>query len=147
MKLHDLHTTPGSKHRIKRVGRGDASGWGRTCGRGEKGQMSRSGAKHRPYFEGGQIPLFRRIPKRGFKSRNHKEFNIVNVATINENFEAGDIVNIETLRAKGIIGDSKLPLKILANGDISISLTVKANKYSAVAIEKIEAAGGSCETV
>jgi len=147
MKLHDLHTTPGSKHRIKRVGRGDASGWGRTCGRGEKGQMSRSGAKHRPYFEGGQIPLFRRIPKRGFKSINHKEFNIVNLSVINSNFESSEVVDIESLRLKGIVGDNKLPLKILANGDISISLTVKANKFSAVAIEKIEAAGGSCEVV
>jgi large subunit ribosomal protein L15 len=147
MKLHDLHTTPGSKHRIKRVGRGDASGWGRTCGRGEKGQMSRSGAKHRPYFEGGQIPLFRRIPKRGFKSINHKEFNIVNLSVINSNFESSEVVDIESLREKGIVGDNKLPLKILANGDISISLTVKANKFSAVAIEKIEAAGGSCEVV
>jgi large subunit ribosomal protein L15 len=147
MKLHDLHTTPGSKHRIKRVGRGDSSGWGRTCGRGEKGQMSRSGAKHRPYFEGGQIPLFRRIPKRGFKNFNHKEYNIVNVSVIDLNFESGETVDIESLRAKGIIGDSKLPLKVLANGDISKAVTVKADKYSEAAKAKIEAAGGSCLTV
>jgi len=145
MKLHDLHTSKGSTHSRKRVGRGDASGWGRTCGRGEKGQKSRSGAVVRPFFEGGQIPLFRRIPKRGFTSPNPTLYNIVNVSVIEAAFNAGDTVDLESLRAKGIIGDNSLPLKILANGDISKSVTVKADKYSATAKSKIEAVGGTCE--
>ena len=147
MKLHDLNKAEGSTHRRRRVGRGDSSGWGRTCGRGEKGQKSRSGAVVRPFFEGGQIPLFRRIPKRGFKSFNRKDFNIVNLAVIETTFDAGANIDIDALRAKGIIGDNALPLKILANGDISKSVTVKADKFSATAKSKIEAAGGTCEVI
>ena len=147
MKLHNLHKTEGSTKRKKRVGRGDSSGYGRTCGRGEKGQKSRSGSVIRPFFEGGQIPLFRRLPKRGFNSRNHKEYNLVNVSVLEAMFEAGDTVTLETLREKGIIGKNSLPLKVLANGEISKSLTVKADKFSAAAKEKIEKAGGTCETV
>ena len=147
MKLHDLHTAEGSTHGRKRVGRGDSSGWGRTCGRGEKGQKSRSGAVVRPFFEGGQIPLFRRIPKRGFTSVNRKDYNIVNLSAIEVAFDADSTVDIDTLRAKGIVGDHDLPLKVLANGDISKSLTVKANKFSVTAKTKIEAAGGTCEVI
>ena len=147
MKLHDLHTAEGSTHRRKRVGRGDSSGWGRTCGRGEKGQKSRSGAVVRPFFEGGQIPLFRRIPKRGFKSLNRKEYNIVNLSAIESIFDAGATVDLENLRAKGVIGDNALPLKVLANGEISKSVTVKADKFSTTAKTKIEAAGGTCEVI
>lgn len=145
MKLYDLNKSEGSTHRRKRVGRGDSSGWGRTCARGEKGQKSRSGAVVRPFFEGGQIPLFRRIPKRGFTSMNRKDYNIVNLSVIESAFDAGGTVDIETLRAKGIISDNQLPLKILANGAISKSVTVKADKFSATAKTKIEAAGGTCE--
>lgn len=147
MKLHDLHTAAGSTHKRKRVGRGDASGWGRTCGRGEKGQKSRSGSVVRPLFEGGQIPLFRRIPKRGFKSVSPKNFNIVNVAAIEEVFEAGAIIDVEALKAKGVIRDNSLPLKVLAHGEISKSVTIKANRFSASAKTKIEAVGGTCELI
>lgn len=147
MKLHDLQPTPGSKKTRKRVGRGDSSGQGRTAGRGEKGQSSRSGAASRPYFEGGQIPLFRRLPKRGFKSRNHKLFAVVNTGALEEVFADGDVVELEVLREKGLVGKSDLPLKILSDGDLSKKLTVKANKYSAAAKAKIEAAGGVCELI
>ena len=145
MKLHELKTAKGSTSTRKRVGRGDASGWGRTCGRGEKGQKSRSGAVARPFFEGGQIPLFRRIPKRGFKSIARKDYNIVNLSVIEQIFDAGDVVDIEVLRSKGVIADNKLPLKVLANGEVSKSVTVKADKFSAAAKTKIESAGGICE--
>lgn len=147
MKLHALHTSKGATHKRKRVGRGDASGWGRTCGRGEKGQKSRSGAVVRPLFEGGQIPLFRRIPKRGFNSVNRKDYNIINLSVLEEVFETGATVDAENLKAKGVIRDNVLPLKILANGEISKSLTIKANKFSAAAKSKIEAAGGTCELI
>jgi len=147
MKLHTLTKSEGSTHRRRRVGRGDSSGWGRTCGRGEKGQMSRSGAVRRPFFEGGQIPLFRRIPKRGFTSMNHKDFNIVNLAKLEEVFDASAAIDSDILKAKGIISDKDLPLKVLANGDVTKSFNVKANKFSASAKIKIEAAGGTCELV
>jgi large subunit ribosomal protein L15 len=147
MKLHDLHNTEGAKRPRKRVGRGDASGYGRTCGRGEKGQKSRTGSVIRPFFEGGQIPLFRRLPKRGFTSRNHKEFDLVNISTLEKLFDAGSTVDAETLREKAVLGKTKLPLKVLGNGEISKALTVKADKFSAAAKEKIEAAGGTCEVL
>lgn len=147
MKLHTLTKSEGSTHRRRRVGRGDSSGWGRTCGRGEKGQMSRSGAVRRPFFEGGQIPLFRRIPKRGFTSLNHKDFNIVNLAILEEVFDASAAIDSDILKAKGIISDKDLPLKVLANGDVTKSFNIKANKFSASAKSKIEAAGGTCELV
>ena len=147
MKLHDLNKTEGSTHRRKRVGRGDSSGWGRTCGRGEKGQKSRSGAVVRPLFEGGQIPLFRRIPKRGFNSLNRKDFNIVNLSVIEAVFDAGANIDFDALRAKGVVADNTLPLKILANGEISKPVTIKADKFSATAKTKIEAVGGTCEVI
>lgn len=147
MKLHNLETAPGSKHRRKRVGRGDSSGMGGTCGRGEKGQKSRTGAKIRPYFEGGQIPLFRRLPKRGFKSLNPTVFHTVNLSKLEANFEADEVVDAEVLRKKGIIGKDDCALKILANGEITKALTVKAEKFSKAAQAAIEAAGGKCETV
>ncbi|UDQ97552.1 50S ribosomal protein L15 [Lentisphaerota bacterium WC36G] len=147
MKLHELKPTDGSKKRRIRVGRGDGSGKGGTCGRGEKGQMSRSGASHRPYFEGGQITFFRRLPKRGFKSMNHVEYNLVNVNTLEAAFEANDVVDLTVLREKHLIRDNKLSLKILGNGEISKALTVRAAKFSATAKAKIEAAGGTCEVV
>jgi large subunit ribosomal protein L15 len=146
MKLHNLHPSA-PKQKRKRVGRGDSSGLGGTCGRGEKGQKSRSGSGYRAYFEGGQIPLFRRLPKRGFNSPNHKSFNIINIATLEENFAANDVVDEKLLREKGFIGKSELDLKILANGEITKPLTVRANKFSASAKEKIEAAGGKCELI
>jgi large subunit ribosomal protein L15 len=147
MKLHDLSPTPGSRRPRKRVGRGDGSGQGGTAGRGEKGQASRSGAQYRPYFEGGQIPLFRRLPKRGFKSPDHKFYAVLNLDILEANFEANAIVDFETVREKGLIGKVDADLKILARGEISKALTVKACKFSAAAKSKIEAAGGVCEIV
>ncbi|NOY74166.1 MAG: 50S ribosomal protein L15 [Kiritimatiellaeota bacterium] len=147
MKLHDLHNTKGAVRSRRRIGRGDASGYGRTCGRGEKGQKSRTGSVIRPFFEGGQIPLFRRLPKRGFTSRNHKEYDLVNVSILEKLFDAGAVVDAEILRGKGVLGKTKLPLKVLGSGDIAKALTVKANKFSASAREKIEASGGTCEVL
>jgi len=147
MKLHNLKPTPGSRHRRRRVGRGDSSGLGHTAGRGMNGASSRTGHTSRPHFEGGQIPLFRRLPKRGFNSPNHKFFNLVNVYVLEENFEAGDVIDQDILKGKGLVGKLKRDLKILADGEITKALTVKANKFSAAAKAKIEAAGGTCEIV
>ena len=144
MKLHDMKPAPGSRKERKRVGRGDSSGLGKTAGRGDKGQKSRTGAVIRPFFEGGQIPLFRRLPKRGFKNADRIIFQLVKLSVIEKNFNAGDEVNAETLRAKSLLGKKELPLKVLADGDITKALTVKAVKFSAAARAKIEAAGGSC---
>ena len=147
MKLHDIAPTPGSKHRRKRVGRGDSSGLGKTAGRGEKGQKSRTGAVIRPFFEGGQIPLFRRLPKRGFKNADRIIYALVNLDKLNDNFEAGDVVDFDALRAKKLLAKSDTIIKILANGEITKALTVKAAKFSAAAAAKIQAAGGTVEIV
>ena len=147
MKLHDIAPTPGSRHRRKRVGRGDSSGLGKTAGRGEKGQKSRTGAVIRPFFEGGQIPLFRRLPKRGFKNADRIIYALVNLNVLDANFEAGDVVDFDALRAKKLLAKSDTIIKILANGEITKALTVKAAKFSAAAAEKIQAAGGKIEIV
>lgn len=145
MKLHELSPNAGSRKRRKRVGRGDSSGLGRTAGRGEKGQKSRTGSSIRPFFEGGQIPLFRRLPKRGFNSPDHIEYTLVNLNILEDNFAAGDVVDAESLRAKNLLGKTERMIKILANGEITKALTVKADKFSAAAKAKIEAAGGKVE--
>ncbi|OVE82560.1 50S ribosomal protein L15 [bacterium M21] len=144
MKLHSLSRTTKRKAR-KRVGRGNGNNWGRTCGRGEKGQMSRSGATHRPCFEGGQIPLIRRLPKRGFTNPNHKYFTLVNVRSLEDNFENGEDVNVDVLAAKHMI-THKLGagLKILGSGELTKKLNVTACAFSESAKAKIEAAGGTC---
>ena len=147
MKLHDIAPTPGSRHRRKRVGRGDSSGLGKTAGRGEKGQKSRTGAVIRPFFEGGQIPLFRRLPKRGFKNADRIIYALINLNVLDANFEAGDVVDFDALRAKKLLAKSDTIIKILANGEITKALTVKAAKFSAAAAAKIEAAGGKVEIV
>lgn len=147
MKLHELSSNPGSRQRRKRVGRGDSSGLGKTAGRGEKGQKSRTGSKIRPFFEGGQIPLFRRLPKRGFNQPNHIEYALVNLNILEDNFAAGDVVDAESLRAKKLLGKAEKMIKILANGELTKALTVKAEKFSAAAQAKIEAAGGKVEVV
>ena len=147
MKLHDIGPTPGSHKRRKRVGRGDSSGWGKTAGRGEKGQLSRTGAVHRPFFEGGQIPLFRRLPKRGFKNADRIVYEIINLSDLENNFDAGAEVNPETLREKKLLAKGNHAIKILANGEISKAMTVKADKFSAAAVAKIEAAGGKVENL
>ena len=145
MKLHELSPNAGSRKRRKRVGRGDSSGLGKTAGRGEKGQKSRTGSSIRPFFEGGQIPLFRRLPKRGFNSPDHIEYTLVNLNILEDNFAAGDVVDAESLRAKNLLGKTERMIKILTNGEITKALTVKADKFSAAAKAKIEAVGGKVE--
>ncbi|MDT8389306.1 MAG: 50S ribosomal protein L15 [Lentisphaeria bacterium] len=144
MKLHELENTVKRQTR-NRVGRGDSSGNGKTAGRGNKGAGQRSGYSRRPHFEGGQIPLFRRLPKRGFNNPNHKEYTIINISILEENFEAGEDVSVETLRAKHLLG-KKLGagVKILGDGEITKALKVTADKFSASAVSKIETAGGTC---
>jgi large subunit ribosomal protein L15 len=144
MKLQDLNNPRGYKKR-KRVGRGDSSGLGRTCGRGEKGQKSRSGSSIRLHFEGGQMPLFRRLPHiRGFKARNHKNWTCVNVSDLEATFEAGAEINAQTLMDSKVISSIDFGLKILAKGTITKAFTVTADIFSAAARTKIEAAGGKC---
>ena len=147
MKLHDISPTPGSRKSRKRVGRGDSSGYGKTAGRGEKGQKSRTGSTSRPFFEGGQIPLFRRLPKRGFKNADRLVYAIVNLGVLEENFAAGEVVDLDSLHAKKLLGKGETLVKVLANGELTKSLTVKAAKFSAAAAAKIEAAGGKAEVI
>ena len=128
-----------------RRGRGHGSGNGKTAGKGHKGQKARSGAP-RPGFEGGQMPLYRRIPKRGFTCRNHKEIVAINLSAL-EKFENGSEVTIETLIEAGVVKNPRDGVKILGNGELTKKLNVKANAFSASAKEKIEAAGGSCEVI
>lgn len=146
MELHSLTPAKGSTHRRMRVGRGRASGKGKTSGRGHKGAYARSGHKHKPLFEGGQMPMARRIPKRGFSNINRKVFAPVNVATLN-GFEVGTVVTMELLRQAGFVNGSWDGVKVLGNGEITKNLVVKAAAFSASAKEKILAAGGSCETI
>lgn len=145
-----LHTLSNSFHRKprKRVGRGHGNNWGRTSGRGEKGQKARSGSSIRPHFEGGQITYFRRLPKKGFKSPDHTKFNVVNLDTLDAAFAVGEVVDVTTLAQKGMIGKLENGgLKVLARGEISKALVIKANAFSASAHDKIVAAGGTCESV
>ncbi|CAM2362323.1 50S ribosomal protein L15 [Listeria seeligeri] len=146
MKLHELKPSEGSRKERNRVGRGTGSGNGKTSGRGHKGQKARSGGGVRLGFEGGQLPLFRRIPKRGFTNINRKEFAIVNLDVLNR-FEDGTEVTPELLIESGIIRNEKSGIKILSDGKIEKKLTVKANKFSAAAKEAIEAAGGKTEVI
>lgn len=145
MKLHELKPSEGSRKERNRVGRGTGSGNGKTSGRGHKGQKARSGGGVRLGFEGGQLPLFRRIPKRGFTNINRKEFAIVNLDVLNR-FEDGTEVTPELLVETGIIRNEKSGIKILSNGNIEKKLTVKANKFSGTK-EAIEAAGGKTEVI
>jgi len=146
MKLHELKPAEGSRKAPKRVGRGIASGNGKTAGRGHKGQNARSGGGVRPGFEGGQNPLYRRLPKRGFTNRFRKEYAIVNVEELNR-FEAGTEVTPELLIERGIVKNPRDGIKILGDGEIKVGLTVKANKFSQSAVEKIQAAGGKTEVI
>ena len=146
MKLHELSPAKGSKHSKKRVGRGPGSGLGKTAGRGEKGQKSRTGYSSRPGFEGGQMPLVRRVPKRGFTNIFRQEYEVVNLDTLEERFEAGVDVTVELLRERGLVGKAGR-VKVLGRGEISKSLTVHAHKFSGTAAEKIAAAGGKAEVL
>ncbi len=146
MKLHELSPAEGSVKNAYRKGRGHGSGNGKTAGKGHKGQNARSGGGVRPGFEGGQIPLYRRLPKRGFNNKFAKEYAIVNVEDLNR-FNDGDVVELATLCECGLVGKELCGLKILGNGEITKKLTVKAKIFSAAAKEKIEAAGGKTEVV
>lgn len=146
MKLHELKPAQGSRKERNRVGRGTGSGNGKTSGKGHKGQNARSGGGVRLGFEGGQTPLFRRLPKRGFTNVNRKDYAVVNVDTLNR-FEEGTEVTPELLIESGIVKSEKSGIKILANGNVEKKLTVKAHKFSAAAKEAIEAAGGKTEVV
>ncbi len=149
MKLHELRPAPGSTKRRKRVGRGMASGKGKTSGRGMKGQGARSGGGKGPYFEGGQLPLVRRLPfKRGFNNINRIEYKPVNLDRLQEVFgEGGQEITPESLIEAGVIKRSDKAVAILGRGEISSALTVKAHKFSKSAQEKIEAAGGTVEVL
>lgn len=147
MKLNELSPAPGAKKRRKRVGRGNGSGHGTYSGRGVKGQKSRAGYKMRPGFEGGQLPLIQRLPrKRGFVNIFRTEYNVVNISKLGI-FEAGSEVTPEALVAAGLVKSLRHPVKVLATGDIDYPLTVKAHKFSTAAKTKIEAAGGRVEEV
>ncbi len=147
MNLSNLHPAAGSKHSDAfRVGRGHGSGNGKTAGRGQKGQKSRSGGKVRVGFEGGQMPLYRRLPKRGFTCRNSKDIVAINVDVLNR-FEDGTVVTVETLLDAGVIKNPKDGVKILGNGELTKKLEVKVSAFSASAAEKIQALGGKAEVI
>ncbi|HHX51364.1 MAG TPA: 50S ribosomal protein L15 [Clostridia bacterium] len=146
MKLHELKPPKGSRTRATRVGRGIGSGSGKTSGRGHKGQKSRSGSGIRPGFEGGQMPLYRRLPKRGFTNIFRKEIVTINVAALNR-FDGGTEVTPELLLETGVIKAVKDGVKILGEGDLDRALTVKAHSFSKKALEKIAAAGGKAEVI
>ncbi len=146
MKLHELKYTEGARHKSWRVGRGPGTGNGKTAGKGQKGQNSRSGGGVRPGFEGGQTPLYNRIPKFGFNNINRKEYAIVNLSQL-EKFDNGAEVTVETLIEKGIIKNELNGVKILGRGELTKTLTVKAKKFSASAQAAIEKVGGKAEIV
>jgi large subunit ribosomal protein L15 len=147
MRLEDLRPPFGAKRERKRVGRGHGSGLGKTSGRGQKGQLSRSGGGKGPGFEGGQTPIYRRLPKRGFNNKFKVEYSVVNVADLEERFEAGETVTVEALKQRGLVRGFDPKVKVLGEGDITKALSVKVNKFSETAVEKIKAAGGSAEVV
>ncbi len=145
--LSNLSPPPGAKHKRKRLGRGPGSGQGTTAGKGQKGQKARSGGGVRPYFEGGQMPLQRRLPKRGFKNPFRVEYDPINVGRLAEAFAAGDTVDLSALLDKGMVPRKCKRFKILGGGELSMALTIKAHGFSKVAKDKILAAGGTAEVV
>jgi large subunit ribosomal protein L15 len=147
MSLNNLRPPKGATHAKKRVGRGPGSGHGKTASRGNKGAKSRSGFRFKRGFEGGQMPLHRRVPKRGFNNIFRVEYAVVNLDTLGEVFDAGSEVTPELLRERGLVRDRKALIKVLGRGDISKKLTVRAHKFSGTAAEKIAAAGGSTEVL
>jgi large subunit ribosomal protein L15 len=146
MDLSNLRKPEGSTHSKKRIGRGQGSGNGKTAGRGHKGAKSRSGFKRKRGFEGGQMPLHRRVPKRGFHNLFREAYEVVNLDTLQERFDAGVEVTPELLRERGVV-TRRGPIKVLARGDIDKALTVRAHKFSGKAAEKIAAAGGTAEVL
>lgn len=147
MKLNELKPVEGAKHAKKRVGRGIGSGIGKTSGRGQKGQNARSGGGVRPGYEGGQTPLYKRLPKRGFTNIHAHEYAIVNLGDINSLFEAGSVVDLEALKKVGLVKKEHEGVKILGNGELDKALTIKAAKFSKSAVEKISKAGGTVEVL
>ena len=146
MKLHELSPVEGSKKDSKRIGRGHGSGWGKTSGKGHKGQKARSGGSIRPGFEGGQMPIYRRLPKRGFKNIFAKEYAEVNVSTL-ERFDDGATVDPVALVEAGILKNVQDGVRILGNGELTKKLTVRANGFTKTAESKITAAGGKVEVI
>jgi large subunit ribosomal protein L15 len=147
MRLHNLKPRPGAKHRRKELGRGESSGHGKTSGRGGKGQSARSGSSIRPGFEGGQMPLIRRMPKRGFNNARHTtSYTPVNLEALN-NFDEGARVDEAALRSMGLANGKSAGIKILGDGELKKKLTVSAHAFSASAKQKIEGKGGSCEVI
>jgi large subunit ribosomal protein L15 len=146
MKLHELKPAAGSRRNRRRVGRGPGSGYGKTSGRGEKGQKSRSGYSAKRAFEGGQMPLARRLPKRGFVNIFRKVYRTVNIERLN-GFEGGAVVTPDSLQEAGLLRKGRGAVKILGNGDLKVALTVQAHKFTRTAVEKIEAAGGKAEPI
>ncbi len=147
MKLHELAPNPGATKEKKRVGRGIGSGLGKTAGKGHKGQKTRSGDRNLPsWFEGGQTPLHKRIPKRGFRNLNRVEYSVVNLKTLDRYFSEGEEITPEKLLEKGLVKKG-LPVKVLGDGELTKKLVVKAHAFSQSAKEKIEKAGGTCEVV
>ena len=148
MQINDLFPAPGSRKKRKRVGRGHGSGHGGTSGRGHNGQLSRAGGGKGPGFEGGQNPLHMRLPKLpGFKNRFRVEYAIVNVSRLEDRFAEGDVVDIDALFAAGMIKSKQAPVKVLGDGEITKKLTIKVDKVSAAARQKVEAAGGTVEAL
>lgn len=147
MKLHELSPAPGATREVKRIGRGHGSGNGKTAGKGHKGQKARSGGSIRPGFEGGQMPLQRRVPKRGFNNIFAKQYVIVNVSDLDAKFEAGAVVDTNALIEAGLVKKPLDGVKILGNGEVTKNFTVKAAAFSKSAIEKIEKAGGKTEVM
>ncbi len=145
--LNSLKSNKGSRKKKQRKGRGIAAGQGASCGFGMRGQKSRSGRPTRPGFEGGQMPLYRRVPKlKHFQIINQKSFSIINLSKLND-FKENDIVNIDSLVKKGLLYKPKYPLKVLGNGEIKVKLKVEAHAFTKAAKEKIESLGGSCEII
>lgn len=147
MKLHELSPVDGSKKSVKRIGRGHSSGWGKTSGKGHKGQKARSGGSIRPGFEGGQMPLQRRVPKRGFNNIFRKKIVALNLKQLETKFDNGAVVDVDALRNAGLVKNSFDGVKILGNGELTKSLTVKVDGFSATAKEAIEKAGGKAEVI
>lgn len=147
MKLHELEKNPGAKQDKRRVGRGPGSGLGKTCGKGHKGQNARSGGGVKATFEGGQLPLYRRLPKRGFTNAKFKvEYAVINLSDLNR-FEDGTTVTPALLKETGLVKKQLAGIKVLGNGELEKKLTIQANKFTASAIEKIEKSGSKAEVI
>ena len=148
MDLSNLKPPKGAKHAKKRIGRGQGSGHGKTASRGHKGAKSRSGFKFKRGFEGGQMPLHRRVPKRGFHNPFRVDYDVINLDTIAERFDAGTVVTPELLRERGLVpSGGRKPIKVLARGEVGKALTVRAHKFSGKAADKVKAAGGTTELI